>query len=116
MRVPTSKQLLARTPPDRFVGREGELERLYLRSIASRGRGALFAEAPSGAGLSELLRHVYDRAFAEQRFVVPFYFAVHSEDETAHAAAARYQYQFLLQAIAFRRQLPGLLPFRLGSF
>lgn len=109
MRLPTSKPLLARTPPDRFIGREGELERLYLRAIASGGRAALSVVAPAGAGLSELLRQVYDRAFAEQRFVVPFYFSVRAEDVTAHAAAARYQYQFLLQAIAFRRQQASLI-------
>ena len=107
--MPTSKPLLARTPPDRFVGRDEELERLYLRAVASGGRSALHVEAPAGAGLSELLRHLYDRAFSEQRFVVPFYFAVSADDVTAHAAAARYQYQFLLQAVAFRRQQPGLL-------
>lgn len=109
MRVPISKPLLARTPPDRFVGREEELERLYLRAIASIGRPALHVEASPGAGLSELLRQVYDRAFAEQRFVVPFYFAVTSNDATAHAAAARYQYQFILQAIAFRRNQGELI-------
>ena len=109
MRVPTSKPVLARTPPDRFIGRSEELERLYLRAIASSGRSALHVEASAGAGLSELLRQVYDRLFAEQRFVVPFYFSVRAEDGTAHAAAARYQYQFLLQSVAFRRQQPGLI-------
>ncbi len=109
MRVPTSKPLLARTPRDRFIGRDDELERLYLRAIASGGRPALHVEAAAAAGLSELLRQVYDRAFAEQRFVVPFYYSVRSEDVTAHAAAARYQYQFLLQAVAFRRQQSNLV-------
>jgi serine/threonine-protein kinase RsbW len=109
MRLPTSKTLLARTGPHRFVGREEELERLYLRSIASSGRGALLVTAPAGAGLSELLRQLYDRAFFEQRFVVPFYFSLRAEDKTARAAAARYQYEFLLQAVAFRRQRPGLI-------
>ena len=91
MRVPTSKPLLARTPRDRFIGRDDDLERLYLRAIASGGRPALHVEAAAAAGLSELLRQVYDRAFAEQRFVVPFYYSVRSEDVAAHAAAARYQ-------------------------
>ena len=109
MRVPTSKPLLARTTPDRFIGREDDLERLYLRAISSPGRPAVHVISPAGAGLSELFRQLYDRAFFEQRFVVPFYFSVRSEDITAQAAAARYQYEFLLQAVAFRRQQPSLI-------
>jgi serine/threonine-protein kinase RsbW len=109
MNVRTAKPLLARTHPDRFIGRDAELERLYMRAVSGGERGALYVSGPANSGVSELLRQVYDRLFREQRFVVPFYFALHPNDRTSHAAAARYLYQFLLQAIAFRRQEPRLI-------
>jgi hypothetical protein len=64
---------------------------------------------PPAAGTSEVLRKVYDRLFHEQRFVVPFYFALRPGDISARSAASRYAYQFLLQAIAFRRNDPDLI-------
>lgn len=65
--------------------------------------------AVPGVGASELMRQVYDRLFSEQRFCVPFYFALAPGDRSASEAAERYLYQFLLQAVAFRRGEPELV-------
>ncbi|MFL6468284.1 MAG: ATP-binding protein [Pyrinomonadaceae bacterium] len=109
MRTRVAKPILARTPPDRFVGREAALDQLYLRAVSNDRSRPLLVTGSAGVGISELLRQLYDRLFSEQRFVVPFYFALDARDETAKAAATRFLQQFLLQVIAFRRQDAGLI-------
>ncbi len=101
--------LLGRVKADRYAGRLDHIERLYLHAISGSEPYSVRVSGPPGVGTSELLRQVYDRLFREQRFVIPFYFAIRSGDRNGHAAASRYAYEFLLQAIAFRRNDPTLL-------
>jgi len=109
MSTRTAKPLLARKHPDKFVGRDAELDRLYLRAVSDMGSRSIHLSGRPGAGTSELLRQLYDRLFSEQRFLVPFYFSLNAIDRTGYAASVNYLYQFVLQAIAFRRQEPGLI-------
>jgi hypothetical protein len=109
MNAHSEKPLLAGVPADRYVGRLDLIERLYLYAVSGAEPFGMRISSPPTAGTSELIRQVYDRLFTEQRYVVPFYFALRSEDGTSRAAATRYIYQFLLQTIAFRRKEPGLL-------
>jgi serine/threonine-protein kinase RsbW len=109
MRTQTEKLLLSGVAADKYVGRADDVERLYLNTVSGAGPFRMRVSGSPGAGTSELLRKVYDRLFFEQRFVVPFFFSLRAGDVTAHAAAARYAYQFLLQAIAFRRNEPDLI-------
>jgi len=101
--------LLTGVPPDRFVGRRQEFERVYAAAVTGIPARGIRLSAAAGVGASELLRQVYDRLFTDQRFCVPFYFALEPGDESATSAATRYLYQFLLQAVAFRRGEPDLL-------
>jgi serine/threonine-protein kinase RsbW len=100
---------MGRVRPEKFVGRAGELDRLYLRALSGDESRALFVTGDAGAGVSETLRQLYDWMFTDQSFVVPFYFSVDVSDRDARGAATRYLYQFLLQTIAFRRQDASLL-------
>lgn len=92
-----------------LIGRDAELERLYLRAVSSAGSRPLSLVGRAGIGISELLRNVYDRLFFEQRFVVPFYFSLRESDGDAYSAAARFKYQFLLQTVAFRKSDPQII-------
>jgi serine/threonine-protein kinase RsbW len=105
----SAKPLLAGVVRERFVGRNGLADRLYLHSMSEAEPFCLRVSGPPVSGVSELLRQVYDRLFREQRFVVPFYFALRPGDAGGASAAARYAYQFLLQAIAFKRNDPALI-------
>lgn len=89
--------------------RAKEAEKLYLAAVSGGGASHFRVKGTPGAGLSDLLKQTYDRLFTEQRFVVPFYFALRREDATAVEAARRFVYEFLLQAIAFRRNDPQLI-------
>jgi len=109
MKGQNEKLLLSGVAADKYVGRADDVERLYLRAVSGAGPFRIRVSGPPEAGTSELLRKVYDRLFFEQRFVVPFYFSIRAGDLTARSAAARYAYQFLLQAIAFRRNDPDLI-------
>ena len=109
MRSDNAKTLLAGNPLSRYVGRRDDMERLYLHAVSAAEPYCMRVSSPPNVGVSELLRQIYDRLFHEQRFVIPFYFALRPGDATGHSAAARYMYQFLIQAIAFRRGDPGLL-------
>lgn len=109
MNANSEKTLLAGIPAHRYVGRLDLIDRLYLHAVSGGEPPGVHFSAPPGAGASELLRQVYERLFREQRFVMPFYFAVRSADASARASAARYVYEFLLQAVAFRRRDPSIL-------
>ena len=101
----TPKNVLARYSP----GRTDDIEKIYLHAVSGSEPFALDVAGAPGVGASEVLRSVFDRLFLDQRFVVPFYFAVRPTDRDARAAASRYLYEFLLQAIAFRKRDPGLI-------
>ena len=109
MNANSEKTLLAGIPAHRYVGRLDLIDRLYLHAVSGGEPFGVHISSPPGAGASELLRQVYDRLFREQRFVMPFYFAVRPGDRSARASAARYVYEFLLQAVAFRRRDPSIL-------
>lgn len=101
--------VLARVSPDMFVGREDDVERLYLRAIAGPGQNLVRVTGAPGVGTSEILRRGYDRLFREQRFVIPFYFSLRESDLTAASSASRFVYEFLLQLIAFRKNDSSLI-------
>jgi serine/threonine-protein kinase RsbW len=103
------KPIMGRVRREMFVGRTAELDRLYLLGLSGDESRARLVTGDAGVGVSETLRQLYDRMFADQSFVVPFYFAVEAADRDSRGAATRYLYQFLLQTIAFRRRNPSLL-------
>jgi len=108
--TPKSPQkILSRVNNGDFASRVETAERIYLSALAGSGSSYIRIAGAPGAGTSELLRHTYDRLFIEQRFVVPFYFSLRAEDGSARLAATRFVYEFLLQAVAFRRNDPALI-------
>src|SRR5688500_14915349 len=92
-------KIFSRVNTGDLAGRLAEAGRLCLRAVSGGASSRVRVSGAPGAGASELLRRTFDRLFLEQRFVVPFYFAVRADDGTARDAAARYLYEFLLQAI-----------------
>jgi len=102
-------RILAGFTSEGLKSRAEEAEKLYLAAVSGGGASHIRVKGVPGAGVSELLRQTYDRLFTEQRFVVPFYFALRREDQTAAATATRFAYEFLLQSIAFRRNDPQLI-------
>ncbi|MGI8469772.1 MAG: ATP-binding protein [Pyrinomonadaceae bacterium] len=103
-----NSNILATVAAENFVGRARETELLWqCANDETNARGILLLSAPS-AGVSELLRQIYDRIFnAQQR--IPFYFAFSRNDKTAKDCAARFLQTFLLQTVAFRRSDADLL-------
>ncbi len=102
------KILAGRTAAD-LAGRSTELDRLVDFALGTGENGPLLVAGAPGAGVSELLKHAYDRLFDEQSLVIPFYFALNSADETAEHIARRFLHQFLLQTVAFRRRDASIL-------
>ena len=94
------RRILAVNTAADLVGRTGELERLA--ALASGRLGTTAPGAP-GVGVTELLKHTYDRLFSEQGPVIPFYFSLNFSGETSEQTARRFLHQFLLQTVAFRR-------------
>src|SRR5688572_20848611 len=103
------QRILAEHSSEGLEDRAEEAKKLYLAAVAGGRASHIRVKGTPGAGLSELLRQTYDRLFIDQRFVVPFYFALRREDRTAVDAATRFAYEFLLQAIAFRSSDPQLI-------
>src|SRR5690349_12848216 len=103
------QNILAEHSSEGLEDRAEEAEKLYLAAVSGGGASHVRVKGTPGAGVSELLKQTYDRLFVEQRFVVPFYFALRREDGTASAAGSRFPYEFLLHAIAFRRNDPQLI-------
>jgi serine/threonine-protein kinase RsbW len=102
------RRVLGRVTRQDFVGRAAELERITLHATAAkRGRGLLLLMAPS-AGVSELLRQVYDDLFNRHSDVIPIYFAFSRNETTAVSAAIEFLQAFLQQYLAFRRNEPAL--------
>lgn len=109
-----TRQILGRVKRDEFVGRVSELERLVSHVTQSgdagrspEGRGLLILLAPL-AGVSELLRQVFDSLFNHREDVVPIYFALPQAETTVVSAAIEFLNTFLLQYIAYRRDEPSL--------
>lgn len=99
-----SNKIFARTDSSDFVGREAELDRLLTHAKGKGSTNGLVLLAVPSAGTSELLRQTYDRLFAEQEDVIPFYFEVKASDGTVQNTARRFVSEFLLQMVAFRRR------------
>lgn len=102
------KRILAATDPSAFIGRTDELKRLLEHSRGADSLGLTILAAPS-AGLSELLRQVYDRLFFEAPRLTPVYFEFRTSDRTARGAAYRFLKEFLLQTVAGRRRDPAIV-------
>jgi hypothetical protein len=103
------QKILSRVRNGAFGGRVETAERIYLSALSGSGSSYTRIASTPGAGTSELLRHTYDRLFLEQRFVVPFYFQLRTEDRSARDAAMRFVYEFLLQSVAFRLNDPAVI-------
>ncbi len=108
MKPKPQNKILARTPPDGFIGREAEIERLLAFSFGAEPSILSILAAPS-SGASELLRQTYDRLFSTQTKALPFYFEIKKSDRNLRAVAARFAHEFLMQAVAFHRQDASIL-------
>lgn len=108
MKREAEKRILARIDAHDFVGRETELDRILAHAKSGRPSETIVLAAPR-AGASELLRQAYDRLFADENSVVPFYFEFKANDGTARDAAIRFAHQLLLQNVAFKRRDPRLI-------
>jgi serine/threonine-protein kinase RsbW len=94
-----------------FIGRNRELEILLRHANGeNQSRGLLLLSAPA-LGASEVLRQTYDRLFAEQGEVIPFYFSLKNSGKTSRHAALRFLQTFLQQTVAFRRKDEKILDF-----
>lgn len=102
-------KILADCPTAELLGRSTELERLVDFALSDGDDGPLLVYGAPGAGVSELLKHAYDRVFSEQSSVIPFYFALGSSGATPEQTARRFLHQFLLQTVAFRRSDASVL-------
>ena len=108
MKSLSEERVFARADAADFVGREAELGRLLSQARNGSPLDIVVLAAPR-AGASELLRQAYDSLFGDRDGVVPFYFEIKSSDRTAHNTAFRFAYEFLLQAVAFRRRDPRII-------
>jgi serine/threonine-protein kinase RsbW len=109
VKTPKQRRVLARTPPDAFVGR-GELlrELTALGSPRAAHQSVLLFAAPQ-SGVSELLRQTFDELFRQRGGPTPIYFAFLRSDAATTAAARRFLQTFLTQAVAHRRDDPALV-------
>ncbi|MBK9214036.1 MAG: ATP-binding protein [Chloracidobacterium sp.] len=101
--------ILAGCPTDMFVGRSDELEHIDGHISRTAGDACLPLLAAPGAGVSELLRQAYDRAFFDGSGPIPFYFEITDSDRTVRAMATRFLQEFLRQTVAFRRRDPAII-------
>lgn len=103
------KRILADCPAEDLIGRSEEMERLISRSARTENIAPLLVAGAPCAGVSELLKQVYDRLFFSRSSVIPFYFSLQGTKETASETAFRFLHEFLLQTVAFRRQDESIL-------
>lgn len=109
VKTPKQRRVLARTPPDGFVGRGEQLREITaLGSPRATHAGVLLFAAPQ-SGLSELLRQSFDELFRQRGGPAPVYFAFSRSDAAVTAAARRFLQTFLTQVIAHRRDDPALV-------
>lgn len=97
----SNQHIFGSIPSTELVGRTREIERLMRLAHGSDG---LALHAAPNSGSSELLKQVYDKLFAEQEEVIPFYFSVKKSDGSALQASRRFLRDFLVQTVAFRRR------------
>jgi serine/threonine-protein kinase RsbW len=109
VKTPKQRRVLARTPPDAFVGRGEQLRELTaLGSPRAMQQGILLFAAPQ-SGVSELLRQAFDELFRQRGGPTPIYFAFSRSDAATTAAARRFLQTFLTQSVAHRRDDPALV-------
>jgi anti-sigma regulatory factor (Ser/Thr protein kinase) len=101
------RRVISRVSRTQFVGRAGELQRIVAHPRRRGAAGLLLLLAPT-AGVSELLRQAYDEIFNQRGAVIPFYFALPREEETAVSTAIEFLNAFVSQYLAFRRNDPLL--------
>jgi serine/threonine-protein kinase RsbW len=106
MGASTRSNIIAGVEPRDLVGRSADLDRVI--ALADGSTTTVVSGAP-GAGVSELLKHAYDRLFRLQSDTIPFYFSLREQGETVEQTARRFLHQFLLQAVAFRRGEKAIL-------
>src|SRR4051794_5020067 len=104
-----SSRILARAEPADLIGRVAHLKRLMSLARGERAANGLVVLAAPSAGASELLRQAFDRLFAAQAEIVPFYFEIKPTDRTAQGVALRFLCEFLIQTVAFRRREPSII-------
>ena len=101
--------ILARCRADEFVGREAELDRIHKHISTDTGDSPLSLLAAPRAGVSELMRQVFDRSFHTGSGPIPFYFEINGSDRSLRDLASRFLHDFLLQTVAFRRRDAGII-------
>lgn len=106
MKPDPRRRIFAKVDAGDLVGRANVVERLAAQTRS--GQGLVLLAAP-GAGLSEVLRRVYDNLFLDQTDVTPFYFQFRPSDGSAENAASRFLHEFLIQAAAFGRRDPAMI-------
>lgn len=108
MAISENKRILAALRREGFIGRRHEVDALVqIAAAEENSRGAVILASP-GAGLSELMRQVFDELFRLQK-TLPFYFELRGSDESAEAASSRFLREFLVQSLAFLRSEPAII-------
>src|SRR5438270_4228875 len=109
VRTPKARRILARTPPDIFVGRGEQAREITSLAAPKAGQQSLLILAAPHAGVSELLRQSFDELFRQRGGASPVYFAVSRSDAAATGAARRFLHTFLTHTLAHRRDDPALV-------
>src|SRR5688572_10341798 len=107
-KVSTTTRIFSTVARDLFVGRAAELERLLELANSKGVTTGMALLAPPAAGASELLTQVYDRLFVDQQKIIPFYFRLRRQDQTAIGAARRFCHELVAQTVAFRSKDPSI--------
>jgi serine/threonine-protein kinase RsbW len=108
-RTPKARRILARTPPEIFVGRGEQAREIAALAPHKAGQQSLLLLAAPQSGVSELLRQSFDELFRQRGGASPVYFAFSRTDAAATAAARRFLHTFLTHTIAHRRDDPALV-------
>jgi len=103
VRTQKARRILARTPPELFVGRDEQARELSALASPKAGQQSLLLLAAPQSGVSELLRQTFDDLFRQRGGASPVYFAFSRTDAATTAAARRFLHTFLTHTIAHRR-------------
>jgi serine/threonine-protein kinase RsbW len=103
------KKILSKVSAEEFIGRTSQFDEILRHAKGlSENRGLLVLCSPI-AGVSELLKQVYDQLFYENTETIPFYFSFSKNDKSPEETAIRFLQTYLLQVVAFRRRDAELL-------
>src|SRR5438270_871440 len=75
VRTPKARRILARTPPEIFVGRGEQAREITSLAAPKAGQQSLLILAAPQSGVSELLRQSFDELFRQRGGASPVYFA-----------------------------------------